>query len=164
MKTRLLSALFLLVSFSTCSKETVTLSTGERYEDISISDIKNLQGTMSDAEINSTHGDDNQIPENAILVFRTGEGNFGKMQILNNTVAEDILAFKYELYNSSDELLITSDYSTTRRTYTFNFETDEEGVNGRDFWWEWNGANNGGMDGNDVFLVPFGGCVFNVYR
>lgn len=163
MKIKFLSFFLLLTIFSTCSKEDITLTTeGEMYEDISINEIINLQGSMSDDKVNSTIGDANEIPQNTILVFRTTEGNWGKMQVLNNTVEEDYLEFRYELFNNSNELLITSDFSSVQQTYTFDFETDMQGVNGRDFWWEWEGASS--TNGEEKFLVPFGDAIFHVYQ
>ena len=165
MKIYLFFVFFICCLAFSCSKDDAELAEEalETYLNISAEEIINLENSMTDELINSTHGDGNEIPKYSILVFKTGDGNYGKMQILNNTVEEKILEFRYDLFNSNTESLIESELSTVQRTYTFDFETNIQAARSKDFWWEWNEFNNGGQDGEDKFLVPRDNCIFHVY-
>jgi len=136
----------------------------DRFDNISASEILESEGLMSDDLINSTIGESNEIPMNTILTFRTGDGNYGKMIILNNTVEDDVLQFAYELFDNEINILVRSSITTVRRTFTFDFETNVQGAPSQDFWWEWNELNNGGQDGEDKFIVPRDNCIFAIYN
>lgn len=133
------------------------------YETISASEIIGAEMRMTDRIIDSTHGFENEIPYETILVFKTNEDNYGKMQILNNTVEANVLEFKYELFNDMQESILESEYSYVRRTWTFDFETNSEATDDEDFWWRWNQFNNGGQNGDGKALVPFSDCIFKIY-
>jgi len=133
------------------------------FDGITVDDIISFESQMTATEINSTIGERNEIPEDAILVFRTGDGNYGKMLFLNNSVEETFLEFRYDLFSPDKELILSSEFSAVQQTFLFDFETNSSENQTRDFWWEWNQFNNGGLDGEDKFLVPIGDCVFHIF-
>jgi len=164
MKFKILFILAVCSFIFSCSKDNkLTEAALETYSNLTAQEIMNLENEMNDDLIQSTHGSKNEIPKYAILVFKTGDGNYGKMQFLNNDEKENKLEFKYHLFDADLETVIETGLSMVQRTYTFDFETNMQATDTEDFWWEWNEFNNGGQDGTDIFLVPWNDCIFHIY-
>jgi len=157
---------FLFISIcclvSACSKDDFLDASQATYDNLTFQEIVGQEGAMSDALINSTHGDANEMYAGTILVFKTGDGNYGKLRVFNNTEEGRFLEFTYQLFDERGDLIIESEFTSVQQTFTFNFEGNNNG-DIRDFWWEWNEFNNGGMDGEDKFLVPLNGTIFHVF-
>jgi hypothetical protein len=133
------------------------------FHDINFDEIVASADSFAFDKISSTHGPENRIPAGTILLFKTVEGNYGKVIILNNTYRNYILEFKFSLYNSKGALLIESN-SKVNDTYAFDFETNTENGSQPDFWWEWTEFHGGGKTGDPIYITPQLGSGYLVYQ
>lgn len=104
--------------------------------------------------INGSANDRNQIPVGTVLVYRTSEGNIGKLQIRNYGYDLRIRWVTYgrgTIVSRGDNLLI-------RGTYLYDLDRGAETKfhdRGADFWWEQ-------VDAVQRYLVSENGASFTI--
>lgn len=100
--------------------------------------LKQIQATLEPIkertlEINASNNEQNQIPAGTILVYRTNAGNFGKAVILDYDYNLTLL---WVTFRSDGSLLKESGRTVLRGTWTFDFDTGQQGEGTPDVWWQ----------------------------
>jgi hypothetical protein len=132
------------------------------YEQITRTELEGMAATFSADKINSSPDERNEIPNGAVLLFRTNDGHFGKMKILSYT-GTFVLNVEFVTFAEDGTTLIESSYSSVRATNRFDLDTGEETSAGADFWWEHTEFHEGGEPGDPAFVVPINGALFAIY-
>jgi hypothetical protein len=158
--------LFILI-FTRCTTKINDLQSQtaeDIFNSIAFTDIVTSSDIFSSGKINSTHGPDNKIPAGTIVFFKTAEGNYGKMLIINNTFRDIFLEFSFLLYNGTGDTIACSKFTRVADTFSYDFEANEVDGKKDDFWWEWTEFHGGGKSGDPIYLTPQVGSEFLVYR
>jgi hypothetical protein len=101
-----------------------------------------LQGEIKRAEIIprlEIDGSDtpaNQLTPGTILVYRTSDGNYGKLQVIEYGYN---LIIRWQTYKPSGQKLRGADRTVIRGTWTYDLDFGTEGKHpnsAADFWWE----------------------------
>ncbi len=90
--------------------------------------IEEHEDEMSASVIDNSS--DNQIPEGTILIYKTSEGSFGKLQVIDNNFTNHGWVFKFVTYNANGTVKASGENVELGGNYTFNLDTGEiaEGV------------------------------------
>jgi len=94
--------------------------------------IEEHEDEMSDSVIDNSS--DNQIPEGTILIYKTSEGSFGKLQVIDNNFTNHGWVFKFVTYNANGTVKASGDNVELEGTFAFNLDNGVIDGMGTDFW------------------------------
>jgi hypothetical protein len=101
-----------------------------------------LQGEIDRAkvdprsEIDGSDNAGNKLPAGTILLFRTSDGNYGKLQVIEYGYN---LLVRWQTYKPNGQKLKGSDRMVIKGTWTYDLDYGTEGKHPKsaaDFWWE----------------------------
>jgi hypothetical protein len=131
------------------------------YDSIDLSAIKSNAAAMQAAEINN-----DMLGTGTILLFRSVEGQYGKMLVTGNSRPGKQMTFQYSLYGADGAVLKAAGYASVDATFAYDFESNSEhgAPAANDFWWEWTEFNGGGKPGDPIIFVPQPGSKYMIYN
>lgn len=119
--------------------------------------LDDIQSTaLSAAKINGSATAANQLPGGTVVVYKTGEGRYGKLAVRSNGYN---LAIDFLTYNLDGTIFKQGTNLVIRGTYQADLDLGKE-VNkmpGADFWWEQ-------VNKTDRFFVPLNNTMAAVYK
>jgi hypothetical protein len=101
-----------------------------------------LQGEIDKAkvdprsEIDGSDTPENQLPAGTILVYRTSDGNYGKLQVIEYGYN---LVVRWQTYKPNGQKLRGGDRMLVKGTWTYDLDFGTEGKHPKspaDFWWQ----------------------------
>jgi len=162
---KLTGLVFVLIAFSlvSCKKESDKTEehSPANYGELTKADIAKVSQSMSDSSIPATDASGHLLDVGDVLVYKTNEGRYGKMEILAIDDATNyqltVKAVTYDLnddntYSSSPNLVI-------RGTWICDLDTMVETSDGNiaDFHWE-------RINATDTKLRPLNTAIFALYH
>lgn len=134
------------------------------YESINFNKIKEFSPLFNSRRINCIPGQDNEFDKGTIILFKTRDMQFGKLEILNKSTLDDFMSFKYTLYNYNGHVVFNSELSSVDFTGEFNFRYNDSNSRFSDFRCELTKYNKGEDGGVSIYLNPMNGSSFLVYK
>ncbi|MDZ7317881.1 MAG: hypothetical protein ONB11_01895 [candidate division KSB1 bacterium] len=122
------------------------------YNQITLADIQKT--SLSSDKINGSNNSQNQLLPGTILVYRTSEGRFGKMQI--NQYGYD-LHLKWLTYNANGSTYSSGNDLKIRGTWYCDLDLGRESDSSSDFWWQQ-------VSSVERYLVPERGAQFALFQ
>jgi len=154
--------LCLCLAAASCTKEDDENSKAKDYSQINIAHIQDIDTTLSNKEFLATNASGFILKPNDVLVFKTSEGRYGKMQIIGYNLASNYdMSVKATIFNA-DGTTKASDVSfVVRGTWLGELDVPREALREEftgkaDF--HWNRQND-----TDTNFTPANGAKFAKY-
>jgi hypothetical protein len=135
----------------TTTPETIAPTQKLDFNSIKISDIREV--FLSSNRINASNNQNNVLTPGTILLYRTNEGKFGKLLILEYG---DILKFKYCTYTDSGSIFTLSDSLSAKLGLYYDLDLGQINENNADFWYQ-------NTDSVERYFTPTKGAKFTIY-
>lgn len=147
-----------LVASTACKKDTVKVPP-KAFEDVTYSDIKNLQIKFSDQKvIVSTAADGSILKAGSILFYRTNNGILGKFKIVSIT-AQNFLIIDVLNYDANGSVILFKQSVSIENTFFCDLDLGNQSPDAlvADFKW------GHGASIEDGYIQPFPNCKFYIY-
>ena len=162
---KLTGLVFVLIAFSlvSCKKESDKTEehSPANYGELTKSDIANVAQSMSNSSIPATDASGHLLDVGDVLVYKTNEGRYGKMEILAIDDATNYqLTVKAVTYDLNDDNSFSASPSLIiRGTWLCDLDTMVETSDGNiaDFFWE-------RINATDTKLKPENSAIFTLYH
>jgi len=124
------------------------------FENITLADIKSA--TLDSQNLNGSNDQNNQLPVGTILLYKTNEGRYGKLEILSYGYD---LSVKWITYDLNGSIFSQGGNLLVKGTWSYDLDYGlESGVSqsSEDFWWEQ-------VDSVVRYLVPKNGAKYGIF-
>ena len=122
---------------------------------LSRSEIVALEPLMSISRIDNSDG--NRIPVGAVMAYRTSDGMYGKLVVLDSNPANNSMTIRHETYQNDGSILISVEQFVIRGTwaYSLTLGTDQVGAWGGDLWLD-------NQTSTERYFTPRNGAAFTL--
>ncbi len=102
---------------------TAVFSQDEIRDVVTRSTIMGFEGVMSEDIIDNN--EDDKIPVGTLFYYKTTEGNYGKMQVMQNDYGSHGWVINFITFNNDGTIKLSVEGAGIRGTYSFNLDGDE---------------------------------------
>lgn len=131
--------------------QSISRSRPTSFSDITVEDI--MSASLSSRNINGSDNSSNRIPRGTILVYRTSEGRYGKLQIRKYDYN---LTIRWTTYDRNGRVHSTGSNLVIRGTWSCDLDEGIESNTSADFWWQQETSR-------ERYLTPKNGAKFVVW-